>query len=90
MSETALIVEVSEAEEAVHEWRARHDSVAARGVPAHVTVLFPFVAPSFRAQPGFGRNPINRSATSLVSCGGLSPTIRRTAAASPIPNPTSR
>jgi 2'-5' RNA ligase len=42
---TALIVAVPEAEEAVGAYRLAHDSSAALGVPAHITVLFPFVAP---------------------------------------------
>jgi hypothetical protein len=42
---TALIVEVPEAEPAVGALRLEHDSSAALGVPAHVTILFPFVAP---------------------------------------------
>lgn len=41
---TALVVLVPEAEPAVGRHRARCDSSAALGVPAHVTVLFPFVA----------------------------------------------
>jgi 2'-5' RNA ligase len=41
---TALIVAVPEAEEAVGAYRLAHDSSAALGVPAHITVLFPFVA----------------------------------------------
>lgn len=45
MRETALIIEAGEAEAAVHDYRARHDPVARRGVPGHVTVLFPFVPP---------------------------------------------
>ena len=44
-SHTALIVAVPAAEEAVGPVRARLDSSASWGVPAHVTVLFPFVAP---------------------------------------------
>ena len=40
---TALIVAVPEAENAVGALRLRHDSSAALGVPAHVTILFPFV-----------------------------------------------
>jgi 2'-5' RNA ligase len=40
---TALIVAVPEAEPLVHEWRLEYDN-AALGVPAHVTLLFPFVA----------------------------------------------
>jgi 2'-5' RNA ligase len=40
---TALIVEVPEAEAVVRELRAEHDWSAQHGVPAHVTLLFPFV-----------------------------------------------
>src|SRR5436309_7743092 len=40
---TALIVEVPESERAVGELRLQHDSSAALGVPAHITILFPFV-----------------------------------------------
>ena len=40
---TALIVAVPEAEALVGEWRAKHDWSAQHGVPAHITVLFPFV-----------------------------------------------
>jgi 2'-5' RNA ligase len=39
---TALIVEVPEAEPQVGELRLQHDSSAPRGVPAHITILFPF------------------------------------------------
>jgi hypothetical protein len=39
---TALIVEVPEAEAVVHSHRLRLDATAELGVPAHVTVLFPF------------------------------------------------
>jgi 2'-5' RNA ligase len=42
---TALIIVVPEAEPAVAELRLVHDWSAALGVPAHVTILFPF-APS--------------------------------------------
>jgi 2'-5' RNA ligase len=40
--ETALIVTVPEAEPVVGEWRAKYDWSGQRGVPAHVTVLYPF------------------------------------------------
>ena len=40
---TALIVPVPEAEPAVGAIRLVHDSSAARGVPAHITILFPFL-----------------------------------------------
>jgi hypothetical protein len=43
MARTALIVVVPEAEPFVGAIRLAHDWSAARGVPAHVTVLFPFV-----------------------------------------------
>ena len=45
MLRTGLIVEVPSAERAVAPWRERLDRQAGLGVPAHVTVLFPFVAP---------------------------------------------
>jgi 2'-5' RNA ligase len=41
--ESALIVEVPEAEPLVRDWRAEHDWSAQRGVPAHITILYPFV-----------------------------------------------
>lgn len=43
--ESALLLPVPEAEPCVQRHRFRHDSVALRGVPAHITVLYPFVAP---------------------------------------------
>ena len=45
-AESAVLVPVPEAERAVSRHRARLDGAAARGVPAHVTVLYPFVPPS--------------------------------------------
>jgi 2'-5' RNA ligase len=42
MPRTALIVVVPEAEPAVSALRLEHDWSAARGVPAHITILFPF------------------------------------------------
>jgi 2'-5' RNA ligase len=39
---SALIVAVPEAESLVSEWRLRYDN-ASLGIPAHVTLLFPFV-----------------------------------------------
>jgi 2'-5' RNA ligase len=45
MSQTALIVAVPELESLVSDFRTRYDPASAEGVPAHVTVLFPFVAP---------------------------------------------
>jgi 2'-5' RNA ligase len=43
--QSACIVRVPEAEPYVASWRDRFDPAAALGVPAHVTVLFPFMAP---------------------------------------------
>ncbi|MET8698129.1 2'-5' RNA ligase family protein [Kitasatospora sp. NPDC004723] len=40
---TGLIVRIPEAEAAVRSWRERFDPSAWAGVPAHVTVLFPFL-----------------------------------------------
>jgi hypothetical protein len=42
MGETALVVLVPEADHLVADHRRRHDPAAALGVPAHVTVLYPF------------------------------------------------
>jgi 2'-5' RNA ligase len=42
MPRTALIVAVPEAEALVGDWRERYDN-ASLGIPAHVTLLFPFV-----------------------------------------------
>jgi 2'-5' RNA ligase len=43
--ESAVIVAVPEAEGAVSSWRARLDPAAGWGVPAHITVLYPFLPP---------------------------------------------
>jgi 2'-5' RNA ligase len=44
-TETALIVPIPEAEDAVGPFRATLDRSASWGVPAHVTVLYPFLSP---------------------------------------------
>lgn len=41
--QTGLVVRIPEAEQAVRGWRERLDPPARAGVPAHVTVLFPFL-----------------------------------------------
>jgi 2'-5' RNA ligase len=43
--ESALLLPVPEAEPCVQKHRFRHDSVALLGVPAHITTLYPFMAP---------------------------------------------
>lgn len=44
--QSALVVLTPEAEKLVAQFRASHDPAAAAGVPAHITVLFPFVSPA--------------------------------------------
>jgi len=45
LPETALICRVPEAERYIAHYRQRFDPPARRNVPAHVTVLYPFMAP---------------------------------------------
>ena len=45
MSQSALIVRVPAAEAHVAHWRERFDPAARLGVPAHITLLFPFMSP---------------------------------------------
>ena len=45
VAESALVVLVPEAEARVGSFRERHDPSAAAGVPAHITLLYPFLAP---------------------------------------------
>ncbi|QVN22917.1 2'-5' RNA ligase family protein [Burkholderia pyrrocinia] len=45
MFTTAFVVEVSAAEPAVADLRRRFDASASLGVPAHITLLFPFMSP---------------------------------------------
>ncbi|AOP47893.1 2'-5' RNA ligase family protein [Streptomyces lydicus] len=44
--QTGLIVRVPDAEPVVRAWRERFDPSARAGVPAHITVLFPFLGES--------------------------------------------
>lgn len=46
LTQTALVVLVPEADPVVDHWRQRLDPSASLGVPAHITVLFPFVPPA--------------------------------------------
>lgn len=41
--QSALLIPVPEAERLVGEWRSLYDPSAAVGVPAHITLLYPFV-----------------------------------------------
>lgn len=45
-NESTIIVPVPEAEPLLGCLRGRHDRVAALGVPAHITLLYPFLPPS--------------------------------------------
>ena len=45
VAESAIVLDVPEAEPLVGGWRARHDPIASRGIPAHITLLYPFVSP---------------------------------------------
>jgi 2'-5' RNA ligase len=45
MPQSAFIVRVPEAEPHVAHWRERFDPSALLGVPAHITLLFPFMSP---------------------------------------------
>ena len=63
MGATALVVLVTEAESLVGDWRLRFDPQAADDMPAHVTLLYPFMplaetspeelAAIFAAEPAF-------------------------------------
>jgi 2'-5' RNA ligase len=46
LPETALICRVPEAEPYIAHYRQRFDPSARRNVPAHVTILYPFMAPA--------------------------------------------
>ena len=46
LPETALICRVPEAERYIAHYRERYDPPARRNVPAHVTVLYPFMPPA--------------------------------------------
>lgn len=43
---SAVLVQVPEAEPVVGEWRLQYTFDAPAGIPAHVTILFPFVEPA--------------------------------------------
>lgn len=44
-NESGVVLEVPEAEPLVARWRHRHDPAADTGVPAHITLLYPFIPP---------------------------------------------
>jgi 2'-5' RNA ligase len=53
--ESALIVPVPEAERLVGAWRERYDDSARTGVPAHLTLLYPFLPPEEIGPADLGR-----------------------------------
>ena len=55
MADTALICRVPEAERFIARYRERFDPSARRNVPAHVTILYPFMPPA-RSTPRCWRN----------------------------------
>lgn len=46
VEKSALIIPVPEIESLVGTWRERLDPACSRGIPAHITILFPFAHPS--------------------------------------------
>jgi 2'-5' RNA ligase len=74
LTESAVVVPVPEAEPAVGRHRARLDGAAGLGVPAHVTVLFPFAAP-----PDVTAATIRRLAAAVASVPEFDCVFRRTA-----------
>lgn len=44
-AQSAVLIPASEAEQLVGKWRAVHDPSARRGVPAHITLVVPWVPP---------------------------------------------
>ena len=57
MPQSALGVTVPEAEPWVKDLRERYDPTAAVGVPAHITVLFPFISPDLITDADLARAP---------------------------------
>jgi 2'-5' RNA ligase len=45
-TQSAILIPVPEADSVVGRWRLEHDPVAAAGVPAHVTLVVPWLPPS--------------------------------------------
>ena len=55
MPQSALGVPVPEAEPWVKDLRERYDPIAAVGMPAHITVLFPFISPDLLTDSDLAR-----------------------------------
>jgi 2'-5' RNA ligase len=52
---TALVVPVPELEEITRPWRQRFDPSAAKGMPPHITILFPFARQRHLSPEGLAR-----------------------------------
>lgn len=50
-AESVLLLPVPKAEAVVGDWRQRYDPAASAGVPAHVTILYPFAPPHLIRAP---------------------------------------
>ena len=55
MPQSASVVPVPEAEPWVKDLRERYDPIAAVGMPAHITVLFPFIPPDLLTDSDLAR-----------------------------------
>jgi len=67
-TETAVIIPVAAAEPVVADHRRRLDPSAAWGVPAHITVLYPFVPPAEVDETVIGRLAAVFAAASPFDC----------------------
>ncbi len=77
-TESALLLEVPAAEPAVGGARAHHDSSAPLGVPAHLTVLYPFVPqPTWDARALLRVAAVAAAAAPVELSPGLHPLVRR-------------
>ncbi len=91
-TQSAVLVPVPEAERVVSRHRIRLDPAAELGVPAHVTVLYPFVAP-----PAITATTLAVPVSAHISrvwlmCGAATPDSWRTVAEFPLagqPTPAS-
>jgi 2'-5' RNA ligase len=62
--ESALVIPVPEAEPVVGDLRTRYDPTAPRGLPAHITVVYPYLHPSALTQSVF--NELNAIFTGVA------------------------
>ncbi|MGH9077451.1 MAG: 2'-5' RNA ligase family protein, partial [Acidimicrobiales bacterium] len=53
--QSALLVPVPAAEPLVRRWRLAYDPVAPEGVPAHITLIVPWLPPDRLVEPDFAR-----------------------------------